>query len=250
MKKLRQLVLLFTLLAWCAPAQADIALSGTASQACIGGTPWTPVTISAFAVTNGDLILVGVHQRNEVVVDTVSGGGLTWTSIADVDHVDGYIGVALWRATATSTTSFDITVALPSNNQAAYVIAQAFSGVDTATNDGVEAVASTAGISANDNDMLFSVTTVTANAWAVAVGSTLSANLTIPGEETAIITNTNDTCTTFSGHMWYQGPVVTPASTQLGALNDLSAATDWCMIVVSLKPSSGAAPARRRVAVF
>src|SRR3990167_10410038 len=141
-----------------------IALSGSVGSACIGGTPWTPVTIASFAVTIGDLILVGVYQRNEVVVDTVSGGGLTWTSIADIDHVDGFIGVALWRATATSTTSFDITVALPSNNQVAYAIAQAFSGVDTAVDDGVEAVASTAGVTTNDNDMLATASTPSSTA--------------------------------------------------------------------------------------
>jgi len=228
-----------------------IALSGSVGSACIGGTPWTPVTIASFAVTIGDLILVGVYQRNEVVVDTVSGGGLTWTSIADIDHVDGFIGVALWRATATSTTSFDITVALPSNNQVAYAIAQAFSGVDTAVDDGVEAVASTAGVTTNDNDMLFPVTTVTANAWAVAVGSTLNATFAEPAGEVEILNDYVGSCgSTFRGHMWYEGPIATPASTQLGALNDLSASTDWCMIVVSLKPAGGTAIPRSPLMVI
>jgi hypothetical protein len=37
--------------------------------------------------------------------------------------------------------------------------------------------------------------------------------------------------------MWYQGPVASPAITQLGALDDLSSAGDWAIVVVSLRPA-------------
>lgn len=220
------------------PARAAIALSGSVVSGCVSTS--TPITLANFPVTIGIPVYVGVFQRNETITDTVSGGGLTWTSRADVDQAQGFIGSALWSTTPTSTTTIDIVISLPSNNAAAYVIAQSVSGVDTATDDGIEALATTIGPAVDDNDMLFPVTTVTANAWALAIGATLNATLTIPGEETDILENTDDACTTFKGHMWAQGPIVTPAATTLGAANDLSANNDWCMIVVALKPAAAA----------
>jgi hypothetical protein len=195
------------------------------------------------------VVLLSLHARNEVINWTISDDGAStgaWTQQANVDQAQAFIGVELWSMVAGATETITITADdVTTNNQAAYIIARAFSGVDTATNDGIEALASTVGPGTDDNDMLYSVTTVTANAWAVAVGSTLSASLTVEaGVENAIQINYVGSCgSTFKGHMWYEGPVATPAATQLGVLNDLSGNNDWCEIVVSLKPSGGAPPA-------
>ena len=119
----------------------------------------------------------------------------------------------------------------------ATVTAERFSGVDTASP--VEASATNAGPAVDDRNMLRSVTAVSPNAWAVAVGWYRTMTFTLPAGETAVLLNqvagSGGDITRSS--MWYQGPVASPASTQLGASNDLAAANDWAMIAVSLKPS-------------
>jgi hypothetical protein len=72
---------------------------------------------------------------------------------------------------------------------------------------------------------------------------------TVPGSETAVQINITSGSggTTTKAHMWYQGPVSPAGSTQLGDLNDLSAAGDWAMIAVSVKPSAPAALRARPV---
>src|SRR3990167_7612800 len=135
-----------------------------------------------------------------------------------------------------------ITVSVTGSTVPTCVVVAEFSGVDVATTDGIEASATTAGPGTDDNDMLLAVTTVTDNAWAVAAGWGRGQALTLPGGETAIQINV----VTDPGlgnvtrcHLWYQGPVSPAASTQLGALDDLSANGDWAMIVVAVKPSGG-----------
>lgn len=242
------LALILATLLWCLPARADIALSGTVGTGCHANS--SPFTIASFAVTAGDLVLLSLHARNEVIVWAITDDGAgtgTWTQRANIDQAQGFIGVETWSMLPGSTETITITIDddVGTNNQVVYAIAQAFSGVDTATNDGIEAISSTVGpLSPDDNDMLWSVTTLTANAWAVATGTVISAGtLTVEaGVETAIQINFSGCSGTMLGSMWYQGPIATPGATQLGYTDDLSSAKDWCETVVSLKPSGGAPP--------
>jgi hypothetical protein len=123
-------------------------------------------------------------------------------------------------------------------------VATRFSGVDTSGTDGsgaVEASATDAGPAADDNDMLSSITTITNDAWAFAAGATrATVTFTVPGGETAIsINNEVGSGGNVTGcHTWYQAQP-SAQSTQLGDLNDLSTAREWCMILVSIKPPGG-----------
>jgi len=116
--------------------------------------------------------------------------------------------------------------------------AQRFSGVSTTTP--VETQATNAGPAVDNRDMLQTVTTTTPGAWAIAAGWHRTAMLGVPGGQTAISINqpagSGGDLTHLS--MWYQGPITTPGSTQLGAANDLSRTNDWAMVAVSLKPGS------------
>lgn len=193
-------------------------------------------------VAAGNLVLVAVAQRDESKAITVSGLGATWTEIANVDNTQGQGGISLWRCSNANGSTAAVTVTVTGSTVPTCVVVAEFSGVDVATTDGIEASATTAGPGTDDNDMLLAVTTVTDNAWAVAAGWGRGQALTLPGGETAIQINV----VTDPGlgnvtrcHLWYQGPVSPAASTQLGALNDLSANGDWAMIVVAVKPSGG-----------
>jgi MSHA biogenesis protein MshQ len=194
--------------------------------------PWTP--------QSGELLLVGVVLRDETVVPSVSGNGLTWTQVADKDNDRGQMGVNMFRASGASPTTGSITISLPGNTLPAYAVAVRLSNVDTTVNQGIEAVATASGPSGTDNDdMKVTVTTLTANAMALAWGGQRgSATVSLPSEETMIEQSTADCGTSgdrIRGHMWRE-MVPTPGPTTLGQDNSLSSANPWAAIGVSIKP--------------
>src|SRR3989344_6060340 len=206
-----------------------------------GGT--TSLTLPSWTPQAGELLLVGIAMRDETITHSVSGNGLTWTLVADRDNDRGQMGVALYRASGPSPTAGSIVVTLTGNTLPAYAVAVRLSGVDTAVNQGIEAVATASGpAGVDDANMKVTVTTVTANAMALAWGGQRgSATLTLPAEETIILQSSADCGTSgdrMRGHMWRE-IVATPGPTQLGQDNSLSAAVPWAVIGVSIKPSGG-----------
>ena len=206
-----------------------------------GGT--TSLTLPSWTPQAGELLLVGIAMRDETILHSVSGNGLTWTLVADRDNDRGQMGVALYRASGPSPTAGSIVVTLTGNTLPAYAVAVRLSGVDTAVNQGIEAVATASGpAGVDDANMKVTVTTVTANAMALAWGGQRgSATLTLPAEETIILQSSADCGTSgdrMRGHMWRE-IVATPGPTQLGQDNSLSAAVPWAVIGVSIKPSGG-----------
>ncbi len=217
------------------PGGGTISLAGSAISAAI--STGATVTLPSWTPGANELILLSVAQRDESKAISVSGNGLTWTEIANVDNVQGQGGISLWRAQGASPATGQITVTITGNTLPVAVTAQRFGGVATAS--AVEAQATNPGPGVDDRNMLQAVTTITPGAWAVAVGWHRTAIRGVPAGETGIAINqlagTGGDATRLS--MWYQGPVTSPAATQLGDVNDLSTANDWSMIVVSLKPS-------------
>jgi microcystin-dependent protein len=148
-----------------------------------------------------------------------------------------------------SPTTGSITVTVTGNTNPVGVIASSFSGVDTSGTDGsgaVEASTETGGPAVDDNDMLLSVTTITANALAWGAGTYRSGLFTVPASQTIIqddLAPGGAGGTEANSSTWYAGPVVTPAATDVGEANDLNTARDWSMIAVSIKPASTAGPA-------
>lgn len=205
------------------------------SGASLSLTSWTP--------GSNELVLVSIAMRDETVTHSVSGNGLTFVQVADVDNVQGQNGIALYRAMGASPSTGQITVTLMGNSSPAIARAHRFSGVDTSGTNGsgaVEASVTNSGPDPDDDDMLDSITTLTNDAWAVAFGTHRNSTFTEDAGETAL--NINDSegsggdITTLSA--WYEA-VATAGSTQLGVANDLSTARDWTLILVSIKPAGG-----------
>jgi hypothetical protein len=141
----------------------------------------------------------------------------------------------LFRGQGASPTTGSITVTLTGNSQAAVAIAQRFSGVHTTTP--VEAMVTNAGPATDNDDLFDSVTTLSADAFVVAASEQRIAQLTLPAGETAIAVNQQAGTSSTYGSMWYEGPIATPGSTQLGDTNDLDNTNDWALILVALKPA-------------
>jgi hypothetical protein len=200
----------------------------------------TSLTLPSWTPQPNELLLVGISMRDETISHSVSGNGLTWTLVADRDNDRGQMGVALYRASGASPTAGSIMISLPGNTLPAYAVAVRMSNVDTAVNQGIEAVATASGGAVTDDaNMKVSVTTLTANAIALAWGGQRgSATLSLPAGETIINQSSADCGTSgdrMRGHMW-QETVVTPAATQLGQDNSLNSAHPWAAIAVSIKP--------------
>lgn len=210
---------------------------GISSGNSVSLTSWTP--------GSNELVLLAVCQRDEAITPTASGNGLTFVAIAHLDQTEANCGMSLFRAMGSSPTTGQITVTVTGNTFPVMCVATRFSGVDTSGTHGsgaVEASATDPGPAADDDDMLSNITTLTNNAWAFAAGSTrATVTFTVPAHETGIsINNEVGSGGDLMGcHQWYQS-TPTAGSTQLGELNDLSTAREWCMIMASIKPAGDA----------
>jgi PKD repeat protein len=219
----------------------NAAISAPAPAISASATAGTTVTLPAWAPLSGELLLVSVALRDESRPVSVSGNGLAWQQVADVDNVQGQGGVTVYRAQGTSPAAGAITVTISGNSKPVVVIAQRFAGVDAASP--VEAFAANAGPPTDSADMQ-SVATASDGTWVVGAGWHRSKVFTPPAGETSLLANR------FAGSggdvtgtsLWYQGPISPPGSTQLGATGDLSAATDWAMVALVLKPAGGGGP--------
>jgi hypothetical protein len=207
-------------------------------------TTGTPVTTGSWTPGANELILVGVAMRATGITPTCSGNGLNFVVVQDQISTQTQNRIVVFRAMGASPSTGAITVTVTGNTQPVGVIATRFSNVDTSGTDGsgaCEASTETGGPGTDDNDMLLAVTTVTANALAWGFGSYRAGLFTVPGGQTIIHDDLAPGGTggeEANSSSWYAGPVVTPASTTVGAADDLNSARDWSMIAISIKPAT------------
>lgn len=210
-------------------------LTGTGTSTSIALTSWTPGA--------NELVLVGVALRDETISVSVSGNSLTFVEIADVDNVQSQCGVHLFRALGASPTAGPITVTLTGNSKPAAVVAARFSGVDTSGTNGsgaIEATETHAGPDPDNDDMFDTITTLTDNAWALAMGChRVGSVFTVPFGEIEISINniSGSGGDLVRGSMWYDVKE-SPGIVFVGGFDDLSSSVDWCMITVSVKPAA------------
>lgn len=198
----------------------------------------------AFASTPNanDLILVGVHLRNESIAPSLSGYGATYVQVHDIDNTQGQCGVNVFRALKSSYSAGSITVTLTGNAGPVYVIASRYSGAETGGTDGsgaMDATGSDAGPATDNANMKASVTTATADALIVAFAtSRTSPTFTVPGGQTSVSINNTEGAggDLIKAHHWGDDAVTTGAYT-LGSDGDLSAAADWCVALIAIKPA-------------
>lgn len=212
-------------------------------QTVTGLDAGSSITLTSWTPGSNELCLLFIAQRNEALAPSVSGNGLTWVEVANIDNTQGQNGVSVWRAMGASPTTGSITVTNVSGFDVA--VACRFSGVDTGGTNGsaaVEASGTAAGPAVDDDDAQVSVTTVTDNAWAVAALTHRSATFTTPGGQTTVsINNTNGSAGNTTTCSVVRKTITPAGSATLGGANSLSAATDWCGIAVSVKPATGTA---------
>lgn len=212
-------------------------------QTVTGLDAGSSITLTSWTPGSNELCLLFIAQRNEALAPSVSGNGLTWVEVANIDNTQGQNGVSVWRAMGASPTTGSITVTNVSGFDVA--VACRFSGVDTGGTNGsaaVEASGTAAGPAVDDDDAQVSVTAVTDNAWAVAALTHRSATFTTPGGQTTVsINNTNGSAGNTTTCSVVRKTITPAGSATLGGANSLSAATDWCGIAVSVKPATGTA---------
>jgi len=231
-------------LLWLAPAPVLAQLSQSQSVAA-SVTSGSTLVLPSWTPAPNDLILVAVALRDETRSVSVSGNGLTFVEIANLDNAQAQTGVNLFRAMGASPTSGSITVTISGNTLPAVASATRFAGADISGTHGsgaVEAMATNAGPPVtDDDDMKVDVTTLTSNAWAYAAGTHRLATFTVPPGETALsINNTaGSSGDTTKLSTWYEA-VATPGTVTLGADNDLNSVRDWAVIAVSIKPANPA----------
>lgn len=112
-------------------ASAQITAKGSVHCGTTGGTVLSCPATSALAVTTGDTVIVGaeVNTNNASVYTITSDCGLSFTPMAGT-----VASVLMWKATAASTTSCNITLARPSGSATdPYLnwIAQDYSGISS-----------------------------------------------------------------------------------------------------------------------
>lgn len=204
------------------------------------------ITLSSWTPGSNELLLLMVGQNATGITPSISGNGMTWDQVATVTDAQSVTKTTLYRAQGTPS-SGAITVTLTGNTAAAAARAFRFSGTATGSNGATAIEASTtAKVGASDNnDLKVSITTVTANAWAAAFSThryrTTLITLTLVDESNlgGINTNTGTGNSDIAISAFYQ-EVASPGSTQLAGDNDLSGNTEWSVIAVSIKPSTGA----------
>lgn len=207
--------------------------TGTAATGNVTLTSWTPV--------DGEYLLLGIVTRNTSLTPSVAGNGQTWVqlSASPLTNAQGQFEIHVFGTPAVSPSTGSIVVTLAGNTQPAACIAARFSGQHGSP---IEATATNAGPPiTDDDDMLCAITTVSANAWVIAVGSSRAGVFTVPGGETAVSINltAGSGGDLTSAHMWYL-PVASPGAAEIGAANDLGSARDWAVYALALAEAAAA----------
>ncbi|MDZ7355744.1 MAG: hypothetical protein ONB55_21705 [candidate division KSB1 bacterium] len=193
-------------------------------------TSWTPGA--------NELVVVFIAQRDELkTVQSVTGNGITFSKVRDIDNIQGQNGLEVWQGMSANPSTGQITVTFSGNTKPVMAVACRFSGVDISTP--IEVDIGNAGPSVDNANMKADITTLSDNAWAVAVGTHRLKTFTVPSGENAISINNSvgSGGDLTSNSVWYEA-VASAGTVTLGADGDLSGADDWCMIVIGIKPAA------------
>ena len=210
------------------------------SQTTTGtGTSVASVSLTSWTPASNELVLLAVATRSTVSVSSVAGNGLTWVNVLDIQDGQNQCRLSVWRAMGASPSAGQITATLSGTATAVAAEATCFSGIDTGGTNGSAAVE--ASVSANQGATdtttpTVSLTTVTANAWAVGFITHRQRTLTVGSGYTAIsINNAAGSAGDITSVSVEQLAVVTPAATTVDAT--LNATSDWVVIALSIKPA-------------
>ena len=140
----------------------DLSNTATAASGDVSFSSWSPAS--------NVLMVVVIGMRDESnTINSVSGNGETFSLLADVDNTQGQCGIAVYYAYATSPTTGAITIDFSSNGSPVSAIAFSLTNVDPTTP--IEAYETEPGPATDNDDMLDSITTLSAGALVIACGT-------------------------------------------------------------------------------
>lgn len=192
------------------------------------------------APETGDLVIAHLITRAEGGTHSISGLGLTWTQIAQFDQpstTTAGFRMSVWRAVAGSTPSpGPVTGERTGGAGTNTIVLQVLriSGADATTP--IEASVVAEGPTTANKNLKVSITTVTANAWALAIAShrgtplTLDPGVTVVGR---VVQNVSAAAT--SSAIWYR-EIGTPGLVTLGDDNNLANNQVWSIVALSIAP--------------
>lgn len=203
--------------------------AGITTGSTITLTSWTPVA--------GEIVVIGLAQRNESIAPSVAGNGQTWTQIMDIDNVQGQNGIVMWANVISSPSTGSIEVTITGNTLPATAIAArfSFSGSTLA----IGANASDDGPATDDDDMLVAITTTLADSLIVAFGTHRSSTFTVPaGQDTIDINNSYGSGGDVTTSSMWSDVATSVTSYTMGGLNDLGSVNDWVIGAIELKQAA------------
>ncbi len=206
----------------------------------------TQITTPAFSTTAPDELLLAFvatdAQSGNMIVASVSGGGLTWELVARANTSSGTSEI--WRAFSFSTLTNASVTANLSQSVIGSLVVMSFSGVDNSGVNGSGAIGATATASALSGAPTASLTTTRANSWVFGVGNDFDRAVarTLGPGQTLIHQDLSPTHDTY----WMQRQnSTTPASGTKVTINDTAPTGDRFNLAICeiLPPSGTVAPA-------
>lgn len=201
----------------------------------------TSLLLPSWSIVAGEFLAVGVALRDDTVVPTVAGHGLTWVAEQSIINIQTQNAVYLFRAEAVVNATGQITVSLPANADPVGAVGIRFSGQIQGNNgaDGIDADVGDVGPAVDDDDMKIDITTVADNALITAWGTHRNSAFTPPAGQTILETvNVGSSGDTTNSDLWRLDGLKTPAGLEtMGQDNSLDSARDWCLWALALKPS-------------
>lgn len=212
------------------------------TQATTGSA--TSLLLPSWSIVAGEFLAVCVALRDDTVVPTVSGHGLTWVEELAQIGTDGQNACYIFRAQAAVNNTGQITISLPSNGDPVGAAGVRISGQQTGDNGGDAIDDSNTDASPSDNDdFLVDLTSVTDECVMFGWGTFRLATFTAPGGQTILQSvNVGSSGDTTRSALWRLNGLKSPAGAQtLGGTASLDSNRDWCSAGLAIKPLAAVA---------
>lgn len=196
---------------------------------------------------NETLLLAVINNQPVLSVHGVTGNGLVWAQIADVNNARGAMGMSLFRASSPATpTPGSVTFTTVSNKPVKAILTRV-SGGDITTDDGIGAIGTAPGGVSDNADLKVDVTPILNGAFILAFAghSQVSRSIVdLPIGQSIIFQDSTDCGAGFSrlrSHFWKKDDPVNPAAlVTMGKDASLNASAPWTAIAIALSPVLGA----------
>lgn len=204
----------------------------------------TSLLLPSWSIVANNWIGVCVALRDDTVVPTVSGHGLTWVQQLGLIGTDGQNAAYLFRAQASANNTGQITISLPGNGDPVGAAGIRYTGQALGSNGlaAIDATATNRSPLTDNNDMKVDVTTLTNDALITAWGTFRLGVFTAPaGQTTLQSVNVGSSGDTTRSALWRLNGLKSPAGLQtMGADNDLDSDRDWVALTWALKEAPAA----------